>query len=261
MTALVKSAMRTLDLLELLATSKNGLLLSDMSKALDIPVSSMHGLISTLEHRDYLVRDPSSLRYHFGPRFIQLVTSGSTNVDLVSLASTTLDRLQHECKEAVTMSVLQMDKIIFISNRSSSSIVQVVNEIGTSLPAHATGSGKVMLAHLLPEDIDRIYPEERLASKTEKTVPTKSELMDVLSKVKQQGYAYDEGESEEGVWAVASCIRNSVGMPRAAVSIVVPQVRLQQSKIQKWTELVVKAAQEISGKLGFTPKGMADSNT
>jgi len=254
MAALVKSAMRTIDLLELLATSKYGLLLSDMSKALDVPVSSMHDLISTLEYRDYLLRDPDTLRYHFGPSFIQLVTSGSTNVDLVSLASTVLDWLQSECQEAVTMSVLQMDMILFISNRASSSIVQVVNEVGSSLPAHATGSGKVILAHMPPEDIDRIYPDDSLLSKTGRTIRTKDELKAILSKVKEQGYAYDEGESEEGAWAVASCVRNSQGVPRAAVSIVVPQVREQKNMIQKWTDLVVRAADEISMKLGFVPE-------
>jgi IclR family KDG regulon transcriptional repressor len=254
MAALVKSAMRTLDLLELISTSKNGLLLSELAKALNVPISSMHGLISTLEHREYLVRDQTTQRYHFGPRFVQLVTSGTSNVDLVSLASKTLDRLQQECKEAITMSMLQMDRIIFISNRFSSSIVQVVNKVGTSLPAHATGSGKVMLAHLPPEEIDRIYPQQKLVSQTEKTIRTKAELMAVLEEVKQQGYAYDEGESEEGVWAVASCILDSVGMPCAAMSIVLPEVRVQQSMIPKWTELVVSAAQEISKKLGLTPE-------
>jgi DNA-binding IclR family transcriptional regulator len=253
MTALVKSAMRTLDLLEFLTISKNGFLLSDMSKELDIPISSMHSLISTLEYRKYLVRDQSSHRYHIGPKFIQLVASGSISVDLVSLASATLDRIQSECQEAVTMSVLQSDKIVFISNRPSSSIVQVVNKVGTTLPAHATGSGKVMLAHLPPGDVDRIYPESTLPPKTERTLRTKANLKRALFKAKEQGYAYDEGESEEGVWAVASCVKSSIGLPRAAVSIVVPQVRVRENKIPKWTEMIVDAALEISMKLGFKP--------
>jgi DNA-binding IclR family transcriptional regulator len=253
MAALVKSAMRTLDLLELIVTSKNGLLLSDMSKELRIPLSSMHGLISTLEHKDYLIRDQTSLRYHSGPRFIQLVTSGSTNVDLVAIASAALDRVQNECGEAVTMSVLHGDKIVFISNRPSSSIVQVVNKVGTELPAHATGSGKVMLAHLPPDDVDRIYSDSILPSKTDRTIQERKVLLHALTEVREQGFAYDEGESEEGVWAVAGCVRDSVGMPRAAVSIVVPEVRVKKEMIPKWTKIISDAAMEISRKLGFRP--------
>ena len=253
MAAFVKSALRTLDLLELLAASKNGLLLSDMSRVLNIPISSTHTLIATLEYRNYLVRNQSSLLYHIGPKFIQLVASGNTIVDLTTLASGTLDRIQSECQEAVTLSVLQSDKIVFISNRSSSSIVQIVNKIGTTLPAHATASGKILLANLPPDEVDRIYPKPNLPQITERTIRTKDELKLALTKSKTQGFAYDEGESEEGVWAVASCVKSSIGISQAAVSIVVPQIRVSKVMIQKWAEMIMDAALEISLKLGFTP--------
>jgi DNA-binding IclR family transcriptional regulator len=110
-----------------------------------------------------------------------------------------------------------------------------------------------MLAHLPPDDVDRIYSDSILPSKTDRTIQERKVLLHALNEVREQGFAYDEGESEEGVWAVAGCVRDSVGMPRAAVSIVVPEVRLREKKIPRWTEIITDAAMEISGKIGFKP--------
>jgi len=256
MNNLVKSSLRTLELLELFSSSSEELSLTAMSKALGIPASSMHGLIATLEHRSYIVRNPSTHKYRIGPAFIKLVNTRSIFFDLVFLAAPTLDRLAKECSEAITMSVLSESNIVFISNRASSSIIRVVNDVGTTLPAHATGSGKAMLACLTSEEIDRIYPREDLPQHTDQTISTKSELLGALARVRQQGFAYDEGESEEGVWAVASCIRGVDGEPRAAVSVVVPQVRVREDMISQWTAAVVRAAKEIGLKLAEEPDAL-----
>ena len=251
MTQLVKSSARTLDILELFAAHPGDLSLSEMVKQLNIPISSMHGLVLTLKTRGYLVRDPVSLCYRMGPKFAQLAAVHSTYVELLAHAAPVMDRIGAACKEAVTMSVLQGDKIVFISNRPAISIVQAVNAIGTSLPAHATGSGKIMLAYLPGEEFERTYPNDKLPWLMANTISTKVELKQAILEARRRGCAYDEEESEEGVWAVAGCIRNSAGRPMAALSVVVPVIRVQANDIQYWTSLVIEGAAEISSKLGF----------
>lgn len=254
MTQLVKSSARTLDILELIATHPGSLALSEMAKKLGIPVSSMHGLVLTLETRGYLMRDPVSLCYRMGPKFVQLAAVQGTYVELLALAAPVMDRIGTACKEAVTMSVLQGDNIVFISNRPATSIVQVVNAVGTSLPAHGTGSGKIMLAYLPDEEFERTYPNEELPLLMTNTIGTKAELKQAILEARRKGYAYDEEESEKGVWAVAGCIRNSVGKPMAAISVVVPVIRVQSNDIPYWTSLVIEGVAEISFKLGFVSR-------
>jgi len=253
MARIVKSAARTIDLLEFLASSPNGVTLTSMSRHLQIPISSMHGLVATLEDREYVVQDPISLRYQLGPGFARLTASNTANADLVLLGAPVMDRIRKTCEEAITMSVLQKDRIVFISNRPATSIVQVVNSVGTSLPAHATASGKVMLAYLPDSELERIYPADDLRPQTAKTAQKSKDLRTILEETRLKGYAYDEEESEDGVWAVASCIRNAVGYPRAALSIVVPITRVRDDKIPLWTNLVVEGAAEISAALGWIP--------
>jgi len=254
MARIVKSAARTIDLLEFLASSPNTVTLTSMSEHLKIPISSMHGLVSTLEDREYVVQDPISLRYRLGPGFTRLKVSNTANIDLVVLGAQVMDRMRETCEEAITMSVLQKDRIVFISNRLAASIVQVVNSVGTSLPAHATGSGKVMLAYLPESEFECIYPDHDLPPQTARTIQKNEDFRTILEETRVKGYAYDDEESEEGVWAVASCIRNAVGHPRAALSIVVPVIRLHEDKIPFWTDLVVDGAAEISSALGFFPE-------
>jgi len=253
MVRIVKSAARTIDLLEFLASSPNGVTLSSMSEHLEIPISSMHGLVATLIAREYLDQDPISLRYRLGPGFARLTVSNTANIDLVLLGAPVMDRIRKTCEEAITMSVLQKNRIVFISNRPATSIVQVVNSVGTSLPAHTTGSGKVMLAYLSEIEFESIYPVHDLHPQTARTTQKNKDFKTILEETRLKGYAYDEEESEDGVWAVASCIRNAVGYPRAALSIVVPIIRVREDKIPLWTDLVVAGAAEISAALGWIP--------
>jgi DNA-binding IclR family transcriptional regulator len=144
--------------------------------------------------------------------------------------------------------------VAFIHKRPSKGIVQVVNPVGTRLPAHATGSGKVMLAHLSEWEIDQLYPTEKLPGRTATTITSKHVLKEALAVIRQQSYAYDDGESEEGVWAVAACIRGEDGRPLAALSVVGPFFRVIGKPYNEWNRIVVEGAREISGVLCFRAK-------
>ena len=70
----------------------------------------------------------------------------------------------------------------------------MVNPIGTRVPAHATASGKVMLAHLSEDEFGRTYPSDRLAKTTPATIGTRTELKQALIQIRSQGYAYNKEE-------------------------------------------------------------------
>jgi len=253
MNGLVKSSARTLDILELIADSPDELSLSDISNKLGIPISSLHALVNTMVKREYLKKDQLSNRYNFGQKFSQLMTAYVNKINLVSLAEPVIDKIRSLCEEAISMAVLDGDSIRFIYFRPATSLVQVVSTIGSKLPAHATGSGKTMLAYLKEEEIDDRYPEESLPTITPNTISRKSDLKRAILEASRLGYAYDDEEAEPGVWAVASSICNAEGYPVAAISIVVPTLRVDQDGIDSWTNLIVRSALEISAKLSYLP--------
>ena len=250
---LVKSSARTLDILKLISEYPDDLTLSDISHTTNIPLSSLHALVHTMVEKEYLVRDEHSLRYAFGPGFARLVTSFASNIDLVSLADPVIDKMRCGCEEGISMSILDGDMIRFIHFRHATSMVQVVNTIGSHLPAHATGSGQVMLAYLPDEEVDRLYPDEQLPRTTQNTITSRSELKRTLKAVRLQGYAIDNEESESGIWAIAGCIRNPDGKPMAAISIVAPTTRVHEELIPIWTKLITESATELSAKIRLVP--------
>jgi DNA-binding IclR family transcriptional regulator len=247
----VKSAARALEILELLSEFPDGLSLTVIGKRLEIPLSSLHGLINTLINKDFLVCYEGLHVYKLGPKLLQLSTAYQSHIDLISLADPVMDRIRRVTSETTSLTVLQGNTIYFIHKRVTEALVQVVNPVGTRILAHATGSGKIMLAYLTAEEIDETYPFDSLPTLTPFTISTKFGLNAALAEIRQLGYAYDNQESEIGLWAVAGCIRNSNGKPIAAVSVVAPLFRIQGKDYSNWYKLVRDGAAEISTMLGF----------
>jgi DNA-binding IclR family transcriptional regulator len=247
---LIKSAGRTLDVLEILSEYSDGLSLSELSKKLNIPLSSLHELCATLVIRGYLIRDRTNI-YNLGPKVGQLRANYQANNNLILLADTQMEKITQITKETTSFAVLQGNMIVFVHKRPGDGILQVINPVGTRLPAHCTGSGKIMLAYLAEEEIDKLYPKEKLENITNNSVKTKTELKEELKRIYKLGYAFNNQESETGVWAVASCIRDHEGKPIGSLSVVAPRARILTKDHSGWELLVRDASKDISYKLGF----------
>ena len=250
----VKSAARALDILELLSKYPAGLTATRIGNHIATPLSSLHGLVSTLVQRGFVTRDENSLLYHLGPKLAQIAATYFADNDIISLADSVMVEIRDQINETTSLSVLHDDAVVFTHKRPADSIVQVVNPVGTRLPAHATGSGKAMLAALEDDEIDHIYPNETLLKVTDKTIITKSALKQQLEEIRRLGYAFDKEESLDGVWAIASCIVNAQGHPVAALSIVGPWFRIKDKDRDTWSQLVVEGAEQISHLLGYLPE-------
>jgi len=254
----IKSAARALDILELAAEFPDGLTLTDIGKNLNIPLSSLHGLIMTMVNKSFLTRSELTMLYRLGPRLSQIAFSYRAQTDLISLADPIMDRIRQFTGEATSLTMLQGDSILFIHKRITEAIVQIVNPIGTRLPAHATGSGKAMLAYLSDEEINLLYPNEELPALTPFTITTKKMLKAALEEIRNRSYAYDNQESELGVWAVSSCIRGEDGRPIVALSVGAPIFRIQTKDYSEWHHLIKEGAHEIEAFLGFHTKGIQE---
>lgn len=247
----VKSAARALDILEFLTSFSRGMSLSEIGRELGIPLSSLHGLMETLLVKGYLVRDDTTSVYRISSKLIQLASLYHSQNDLISIADPIMESLSRKTGETTSLAILQQDVIVFMHKRTSPNVLQVVNAVGTRLPAHATGLGKVMLACLDNEQIDRLYPDEELVKLTATTISTKTELKKVLEQTRQLGYAFDNGESTPNVWAVASAICNRYSYPVAALSIAAPISRVEDADVPGWCEAITESAREVSQILGF----------
>ena len=251
--SLVKSATRVLDILELLSRQPDGLSLKEINEGLSIPLSSCHELMRTLNHRGYVAKDSSNHTYGLGMKLFQLVDTHADNVDLFKIADQVLGRMSRVCGETVSLASREGTDVVFMHKKTSSNVIRVVNPVGTRLPAHGSALGKVILAELPPDELDVLYPNEELERSTPHTITCKQEFKKCLTEVREHGVAYDREESNIGVQAVGSLVRDHNGLPAAAISIAVVSVHTRdQHDWHRLEEVVKTGADIISARLGYT---------
>lgn len=228
---------------------------SEISAHLDLGMSTAHRLLSTLKHESFVIQSATSKRYMLGAVLAQSMTMQLAQ-DLVNLCRTPLRRLVDTVGETGHLVVRAGRNVDFIHVEESSRIVRLTSRVGKSLPAHATSSGKAILAHLSPTELRRIYADDALPSLTANTRTTLDELEHELAMVRARGYALNVAESEDDVDAVSAPILDRNGIPLAAISLAGPSQRFSVATMSHRgpggrapVELVVETAREISAQL------------
>ena len=167
-----------------------------------------------------------------------------------------LEGIQRETGETVNLVVLDADRVVYVDQVEGSRQVRMFTTVGTSVPAHTTGSGKAILANGPSEAFDALYGgREPLQKLTEHTLTTLDALEDDFARIRRRGYALDEEENELGAYCIGAPVfgldREVVG----AISISVPTVRLDDQRRREMIDAVVDTAGRISRELDLASIG------
>lgn len=220
----VKSAGRTLDLLELLADRPEPWALVDLARELGIPKSSLHGLLRTLTARGWVRTDETGSRFRLGLRALRVGAAYLDGDDTVGVLSGVLDELSRRFGETVHLGRLDGDQVVYVAKRDSVHRLRLYSAIGRRLPAHATALGKALLAGHPDAEADRLvhWPLARL---TPNTVTDRLAFHAGLAEVRANGHAVDREENAEGITCIAMAV--PLAVPALdAVSVSVPLARL-----------------------------------
>ncbi len=220
----VKSSMRTLEVLELLSNAGERRSISSIARELGIPKSSLHGILRTMLSRGWLETDPTGSLYGLGMRALLSGAAYVQTDDIVALASGALDAIANETGETTHLGRLDGPDIVYLAKRESRHALRLFSAVGRRLPAHATSLGKVLLAQLDDDEVDRRlrWPLERL---TERTIVDPAALHSELARIRERGYAFENGENSPGIQCIAVGLaptRTSLN----AISCSVPESRM-----------------------------------
>ncbi|MBE1487430.1 IclR family transcriptional regulator [Plantactinospora soyae] len=220
----VKSAGRTLDVLEALADSPRRRSLVELARDLGIPKSSLHGLLRTMIQRGWVEADLTGTRFGLGVRALQVGAAYLEADDATGLLSGVLDELASRFGETVHLGRLDGPHVVYLAKRESVHPLRLYSAIGRHLPAHATALGKVLLAERPDEAVDRLLSWP-LPALTRHTVTDPSLLHAELATVRARGYAVDREENTEGIVCFAMAV--PLHSPAVdAISLSVPAARL-----------------------------------
>jgi DNA-binding IclR family transcriptional regulator len=201
-----------------------------------------------LQFRGFLRQDPETRAYAAGPALDDLAFGVLGQLDVRNRARPILARLNAELDETVHLGRLEHASVHFIAAIESARALRVASRLGRIMPAHATSTGKAMLATLSDEEVLALYPKERLTKTTAYTIGTRTELLAALARARRRGWAASREESEEGVSSVAVAVPGD-HLPRLGVNASVPRSRMSPAIQRTIRERLTAAAGEIGALL------------
>jgi DNA-binding IclR family transcriptional regulator len=152
--------------------------------------------------------------------------------------------------ETTNLAILDDDRIVNVAEAMGSAEIALRTWVGQSCPAHATSSGKVLLAGLEPGEV-RKRLDVSLESFTAKTNVSVTDLEAELASIRESGWASVQEELEVGLNAVAAPVYDSTGEVIAALSVSGPSYRLGDDQFERIAKLTIAAAEGISRRLGW----------
>ena len=238
-----EGADRVVRLLDLVASSSgDGLSVGAAARSLDVHPSTASRLLATLENAGMVERDARSRRFRLGARILGLAASAVQRLPIVSQARAELEELSSVTSETANLAILDRLHVVYVDQVTPAQAVVMASWVGRRSPAHASSSGKAMIAFGDPTARDALLrPGRRLEALTARTVTDRRALETVLDQVRRRGYASSAGELEEGLVSVAAPVLVD-GRAVAAISVSGPSFRLPARDLPVLARHVMDAA-------------------
>ena len=254
----VQSIVRALSLLEALADQHGDIGIAELSRRVGLHVSTAHRILGTLVNRGYVRQSPESGRYGLGAKAFHIAEAYLGQLDLRRLVRPVLERLSRETGETANLVILDGREALYLDKVESPRSLRIFSRIGRRAPLYCTAVGKVLLAFRIKDEVDALLGSHALAPLTRATITSRRQLQQELEKVREQGFALDVEECEQGASCIAVPVRNSRGDTLAAVGISGPSILMDTQRIQELIPRVVRIGKEASARLGFQNRTAAD---
>jgi DNA-binding IclR family transcriptional regulator len=222
--------------------------LAELALAVGLNRTTAYRLLSALQREGMIEREGG--RYRLGPELLALGAAGAGQ--LRAVARPELAALAEETGETTTVEVLVGREVLILEEVIGRHLVGTVPSLGTRWPAHATSTGKVLLAHGSDQATAAILAEP-LPRLTPRTIVDPGALRRELARVRDRGHAVTAEEVEVGFVAVSVPIRSAPGSVGAALSVGGPKGRFGAERIAELAGRLLRSAERISERLGYRP--------
>jgi IclR family KDG regulon transcriptional repressor len=223
---------------------------SEIAQAVGLHKATTHRIVTTLLSYGYLERAEDGQRYRLGLRLADLGFKVLRRMDLRREALPIMANLAARLDETCDLSIYDRGEAYYIEVVQGNRALTIAAAVGRGLPAHATASGKVLLAFRTETDPPAAL-DDPLVAYTHRTITRPADLRRQLEVVRAQGYAVDDEELELGVRAVSAPVLDRDGKVVAALSVASPTSRLPLDRIPALANEARQAAEAISLRLGW----------
>jgi|ERR1022692_854868 IclR family pca regulon transcriptional regulator len=213
----VQSLDRGLAVIRAFGPDRERLSLSEVARATGLTRAAARRFLLTLVKLGYVRSD--GREFSLRPRVLELGYAYLSGLALPEVAAPHLEELVARLHESSSICVLDGHHVVYVARVPTKRIMTVAISVGTRFPAYATSMGRVLLAAMSEQDLDRYLAEASFEPFTGRTVTDPDRLRTIVHEVARQGYAIVDQELEEGLRAVAAPIRGSADVGTAAINV------------------------------------------
>jgi DNA-binding IclR family transcriptional regulator len=220
-TGTMSSTLRCFKVLELLAEEPFELSVSDTAEKLSMPRASAHRLCATLVEGGFVEPVPSSKRYRLTPKSLWVGSGYLRHSAIYRAAFFPMQALAKQIPGTAQLGILSEGKVLFIHSVGYPGSTEAFADVGLRRALHATASGKLFLAEMLVEEVERLMAHG-VEKYTERTAVSFSRIKEELIQIAANGYAVNDEELIPGYLVLAAPVLDSSGSTVAAISITMP---------------------------------------
>lgn len=258
----IQSVSRALHLLELISELGGQATLSVLAKRAGLNVSTSHHLLATLVACGYVARAGARGGYYLGSKILQLSTARVRQAGLIDVAAPYLRKLNEETGETVHLATLQGEDLVTLTKLEAHHSLRVdAGTVGKSDAAHATATGKAILAWVPERQMLRVLAGKGMTRFTDNTITDVSGLIEELRSVRRNGFAVDREEFQAGVICVGAAVRDHTGGVIGSISVSTPTLRANDTYLETITGLLKQATRALSEEFGSPVADANDENT
>jgi DNA-binding IclR family transcriptional regulator len=231
--------------------------ISEISRKLEIPKSSTHVIILTLEKLGYVQKRADSLNYMLGLKAYGLGLGMMKNLSVSDVALPHLRVLVDEVRLPAHLAVPDGDQGVYIQKVDAPGLIKIDTYVGRRMDLHCTGVGKIILAYGPLEVLDRILAKPVYIRHTRNTITSPRALQREVAKIRKFGYAVDDEEEELAVRCVAVPVFHPTGRFAAGLSVTGTTEQIPLSGIETLADRLKQVAanmfQRVAAEEAATP--------
>ena len=244
------AARQALTVLRLLARHTEPVPASAIARDLNLPRSSVYHLLAVLGEQEFVLHLPEERRYGLGVAAFELGSAYTRQAPLQRLARQPMVRLVDATKHNAHLAVLHGRDVLYVIEERAPGRPPLVTDVGVRLPSQLTASGLAMLASLPPQQVRALFPSRDTFVQRHGVGPTTLVgLRTVLSRIRRDGFAVEDGTVTPDFASVAAPVLDHVGHPVAGIAVTYPAAEVTEDQRRFIVEQVIKTATDLTRRV------------
>ena len=250
----VQSIQRAFDILEVLATERDGMGVTQLGEKLDLHKSTVHRLLNTMMSLGYIDKKPITGVYCLGMKFVELASLYLGSVELKAEANYYIREYIDRIGLPIQMAILSDGEALYIEKVEQSNSIRIYAEIGRRVPIHCSSVGKALVFDYSDEEIAEMYKDRPMEKFTEHTMTNIADLIADINLARERGWSYNRGEFEADVKSVAAPIYDYRGVIIAAIGAPYRENLATKRDPAEIAGVICELAKTISKRMGYNYK-------